>query len=406
MKIARSLLILSLLLFRPCLAKRIKALVRVPVADASAMQIGDCTKQVVSYYKNLAYAPDEGAYACTRIHQLLFNEVVTILQELPHGEVLVKTTGSFYMGRFSKKKRSTFWMLKKDLISLSQLPQKFHTHIPLSVDYTKKVKNYSQDVLTLTAPWYDKRTKTTYSVGTRFCRVPENDTDSIYGISLIDVKTKRVRYSSIAKRKALVTYYRTFIRARRVFMSLLRRWAHPPTGVIPYVYGGCSYTVPCPSKKYTRIYGKKCGKQASYWERPDCQGAPRSGFDCSNMILRAAQMAGMPYYYKNTLALINSLRPLKRGEALEEGDLIWYSGHVLIVSDIKKNLIIEAIGYDSGYGRVHEAPIHRIFRGIKNFEQLKRAHHARNFTRRLYNTGKPWRSVHQLRIFKLSSLRY
>ena len=34
---------------------------------------------------------------------------------------------------------------------------------------------------------------------------------------------------------------------------------------------------------------------------------------------------------------------LKKGEALEEGDLIWYSGHVMIVSDIKKNRLIEAL---------------------------------------------------------------
>jgi hypothetical protein len=122
------------------------------------------------------------------------------------------------------------------------------------------------------------------------------------------------------------------------------------------------------------------------------------------MILCAAQIAGLPYYCKNSHVIAKTLRPLNSGEKIEEGDIIWYSGHVMVVSDAKKNLVIEAIGYDSGYGRVHEISIDRVFQGIHNFDGLRPCHFKNKFTRRLRQDGSAWRSIYHLKILKLSSI--
>ena len=401
MKKTTSLLLCLIVSAFPLHAVRVRALVKVPVADACVMRIGDCTKDVQSFYRKLPYSPSKGTYACPRVHQLLFNELVTIIQEFKSGEVIVRSSGFFFLNRFNKR-RTTFWMLKKDLMPLSEIPQKFYSYIPTPINYKRPVKDYSHKLLTLSKPWYDKKTKKTYSVGTRFVHIQENDTATAYGISFINPETMRVHYARIPKQKALATYHRSFTKRRRVFMSLLRSWVRPRKGFIPYVYGGSSFTVPLEQNRFALKKSTKCGQEASFWLR---KGGviPLSGIDCSNMIMRAAQMAGLPYYFKNTRTLINTLRPLKRGEIIEEGDLVWYQGHVMIVSDVKKNLLIESIGYDSGYGRVHELPVHKAFRGIKNFGQLKRVHYTHNFTMRLGCNGRPWRSVHRLTIYKLRS---
>ncbi len=385
--------------------KPVLALVKVPVADASGFQIGSCCKNIEDYYQTLPYAPDTGSYSCLRIHQLLFNDLVTITREYPGGEVSVEMPGFFFLDGLHRK-RHDFWMLKKDLVLLSSLPVELHNHIPMAVDFMKPVADYSHNVLILSAPWSDEKTNVTYSVGTRFVRQQEKDTETTYGVTLINPEKKEVISALIPKHKALVYVIKSFDRARRGFMSLIRAWADQKKGFIPYVYGGSSYMVPYQEKSFSKITGIKCDAKATYWDRPlGTIVVPRSGFDCSNMILRAAQMSFMPYYFKNTLALVKYLRPLKLGEKLEEGDLVWYSGHVMVVSDVAKNLLIESIGYESGYGCVHEIPVHKVFSGIQNYEQLVHAHFARQFTHRLNSSGKPWRSVYRVKIFKLSSIQ-
>ena len=392
-------------IFATSVAKmRIPAVVKVSRADACGVHLSRTCKGVSSYYQHLPYAPDTGAYSCLRIHQVLYNEVVTITRELPGGEVAVEIPGVFYLDKH-KRKRNDFWMLKRDLIPLRRLSQDVQKQLPPPIDYKKPVAAYTENVLTLSVPWCHEKTKQIYSVGTRFIRDTEHDTEDAYAVKFFDPQKRTSVCALIPKSSALVTYYRAFNRARRVFMSLLRGWAHQTQGFIPYVYGGSSFTEPCFERAFTKVVSKKCAVKASYWVRKGCKIVPKSGFDCSNMILRAAQMAGLPYYFKNTHALTRFLHPLKKGEQIEEGDLVWYSGHVMIVSDLKKNLLIEAIGYDSGFGRVHEIPLNKVFSGMRNFIQLQRAYHSNRFMHRLNSSGKPWRSVYHIKILKLRSIQ-
>ena len=370
-----------------------KAVIKEPVVDVVGQSLRPLCSDVMAVFLSFPVAPDKGSSACLRLHQLLFNQEVTIVKELLNGEVHVEVTDLFYLDGLHRK-RNDFWMLKKDLILLSSLSKEAGEAVPCAT--TK------DEQLAVSVPWYCDETKRTYSVGTRFVRYPENDTESSYGILMVDPMTKKILKILIPQDKAAIPE-KSFIKARQIFLSLLRGWAHHAEGFIPYIYGGCSFVKPITEQGFLRISGVQCGQKATYWERTGYTDIPKSGFDCSSMILRAAQIAGLPYEYKNTLALVSDLRPLKLGDVLEEGDLIWYSGHVMILSDVKKNLIIEAIGYEAGYGKVHEIPISKVFSGIKNCEELKQAHFTKHLTYRLNSSGTPWRSVYRVKILKLTT---
>ena len=388
-----------LLLCTPLYAWRIQSVVTVPVADLTGHTVrmfgnpNNC-------YRTIPCAPDKGNTACIRLHQIKYNDLVTMIREFHSGEVIIEVPGLFYCDD-KNNLRNDFWTLKKYLMPVSRLDKETQNYVPPALERSRPRQGY-KNLLTLCRPWYYN--KNLYSVGTRFMRNETEDTEREYAMYLVDYTTKKARTVLVPKERALVTYHTEFLKARDRFISLLREWAHPPRGLIPYVWGGLSYREPCLDEGFEKLEGRLCGHDVSYWERNGFTLVPRGGFDCSNIILCAAQMAGLPYYCKNTHALVKTLRPLKSGEKLEEGDLIWYSGHVMIVSDVKKNLVIEAIGYDAGYGHVHEVHISKVFEGIHNFNGLRPVHFRRKFTRRLKKDGTPWRSVYHLKILKLSSI--
>ncbi len=73
-----------------------------------------------------------------------------------------------------------------------------------------------------------------------------------------------------------------------------------------------------------------------------------SGYDCSEFVMRMAKIAGVDFPWKTTTAIERSRRALDSQDLLEEGDLIWVQGHVMVVSNIERNEIIESRGYGSG----------------------------------------------------------
>ncbi len=142
-------------------------------------------------------------------------------------------------------------------------------------------------------------------------------------------------------------------------------------------------------------------RRVSFWQRPTDE-YPASGADCSGMLLTAAQSAGISYFSKNTKALVHDHgKLLKKGEKIEKGDLIYYFGHVMVVSDLEKSLLIEAIGYEAGYGKVQEISLAQAFSHIKTYDDLMQAYRSKRFLKRLNSQGKPYRSVHGVKLFKL-----
>lgn len=376
-----------------------QALVRVPVADVSSRPLSNYgLTSVVSLYEQLPWAPDNCFLGCLRIHQLKFNELVTIRRQTSEHEYEC-TASNFIYTDTDGSQTSKFWVLKKHLIPLKGEDR---GKLPPPVDMSRSPKEYNRAVLTLTWPWYDAKTKKTYSVGTRFARCQKKD-GTQYAVYVFHPKSRTYGIGYIPKENALVNYPTTPDAAVSCFMKLIKRWIYESYGPIPYVFGGCSFTE-APVKEGFKVCRKKVqGVACTYWQRDGVYQRPLAGFDCSALILCAAQIVGMPYYCKTTAQLATSLRLLKKGEALEEGDLIWYKGHVMIVSDIKKNRLIEAAGYESGWGKVHEITLDKVF-NKPGYDQLLASYHNRTFLRRLTNTGKPYRSIYQLKIYKLKSI--
>lgn len=380
-----------------------QAVVIVPIVDVSGTALREFSASPVAhYYQEFSFAPDKGWSACLRMHQLKYNEVVLIKPGSCKGEEVECEVLNLFALDSRKKKRNSFWLLKKYLMPIAVVGEKIDLSvIPEPIDMSRPPADYNAHVLTLTDPWFDKKIQRRYSAGTRFVRNKQKDTKSAYAVYSIDYERGIVKTSLIAKAKALVQYAQTREDCRAQMINLLRKWAHPGEGFIPYVYGGSAFLRRCKNDCFSRVLGKRCGRKVTYWQRLDCGEYPLAGFDCSEMLLTAAQIVGLPYFLKNTSTINSCLRSFAKDDTLQEGDLIWYSGHVMIISDVKNNLLIEAVGYESGYGKVHEINIKKVFAGIEDYKGLIHAYHSKRFLKRLNSKGRPFRSVYRLNLLKL-----
>lgn len=378
-----------------------KAVVRVPVSDASTRSLGDLTSNnsVQILYNSLPWSPEEGLYGFFRLHQLLFNEVVEVKRILGH-EVECEFSSSFYyVGNY--KKNLTFWTLKKNLIFLKDISNSNLKVIPPPYKDYNGFKHLT-DILTLTLPWYDFRTQKNYSVGTRFIRESDDDTKNSYAVLIYD--GNRLKISYVPKSYAIVNYPKNFQESISLFLSIIKKWIFGYENVLPYLWGGASYVERCQDNNFflsTKTFGNK---KILVWSRYSNNLFPYTGFDCSTLILRAAQIVGLPYYCKNTNTIIRTLRPLKRNEKLENGDLIWYPGHILIVSDIIKNKVIEAAGYIVGFGKLHEISLSKIYQNINTYKELIKAYHEKKSICRLSDTGSVTRNIPNILILKMNSI--
>ncbi len=382
-----------------------EAVITVPITEASLKRLGTSSVDDVSVcYYSFPISPDKGDIGFLRVHQFLYNQAVNCIEELDNGQMVIEVPGLFYIDWHTNKKCNHFLVLKKDLIATELLHDDLKAYIPAPIDYTKPILAYSKDILTLTKPWHHEATDQTYSAGTRFVRYIDEDTDVSYAVWVLDYHEQKAYCAHIPLDRA-VLHNETFKKAQKCFVAVLRDWAHQPGGmIIPYVFGGCSHTGPMVEKGFKQVEGTMCDLKGTYWERTGATQGPLSGFDCSGCILAAAQIAWLPYYFKNTTTLACYLHSLKQEDQIEEGDLILYRGHTLIISDVINSLIIETIGYGAGYGRMHELPVSKIFSGIKDLEHLKRAHLAKDAVRTLNSNGEHCGSERKITILKLRSI--
>ncbi len=95
--------------------------------------------------------------------------------------------------------------------------------------------------------------------------------------------------------------------------------------------------------------------------------------DCSGAVFRAAQIVGLPCFSKNTTTLSLELKDVPENDLPRKGDLIFYPGHVTVVSDCEKNLTLETVGYSAGFGYLQEIELSRIFDKITTYQDLKTA---------------------------------
>jgi hypothetical protein len=346
-----------------------EALVIKPVIDCVSQSTYFDNKN--NYLIPLSPIDKKNADACPRRHQLLFNEIVNILENKSK-EVTVEIPNLFFKNQITGKKNNSLLTLKANLIPLEELEKKGLdiSKIPKPINYNlNNINNRDQKILTLTFPFYDKLTKKKYSAGTRFVYENFNTELNSYSVFVFDPITFSIIKTNIPNKISITNEEQDQLSSEEKisnYINLVKKWANFKNGYIPYVWGGCSLKNLCKDKIFEK------GNVA--YTLPSFIKNPKTGFDCSGLILRATQIYGLPYYFKNSYTAAEELSSLKKDEEIENGDLIYINGHIIIISDIEKNLCVEARDYSQGYGKIQEIELQNIFNGIDSFAKLKQSY--------------------------------
>ncbi len=335
---------------------------------------------------------------CPRVHQLLFNEKVMVLDERGD-EARVTIPNLFFVIAGQKTPQCTYWMLKQNLFPLAALDPEMQNKIPKAISFTdKKIDN--THTISLIYPVTDPVTGLTFSAGTRFVYDPVQTTKKDYLAYAYDARTLSMQKIGLPKKYCMPL--RTTDNAQKIkqFVSLLHAWAHLKNGSIAYVWGGRSFT----TKKNSVLLRQITNEQEQYCI-PDQHPGPKSGFDCTSLVSTAAQLCEIPYFFKNSTTVSSSLRPLQKNESLENGDIVLITkpNHVMVVSDVKKNKLIEARTLAHGYGKVHEIPIGEEFQDMNTYTDLLTAYHQQQPVNRLRKNGSIIAKI-QIKLFKLASV--
>lgn len=372
------ILIFSGSLYGSYLNQESAVVVIVPVADAVATPSQSELQSVEELYRSMPFSPEKGP-SCARIHQFIFNEVGRFIEFTPDGKEVLIEFPHVYHENEKRERQNRFWLLSKNIVPLKLLREKLGSlgAIPEPIQSEKPYDPLRfEQILTLTLPWTDAATGIAYSAGTRFKRATHLDNEQSYGIHLLAHGTTsdlvNLTTTLVPREKALISYPADKSMAKKLCVALIKKWAYMPVGSIPYVWGGCSIIDTCKSEAF---FCDRAHDDSTSWKRPG-RSTPHTGCDCSGLILRAAQIAGLPYFCKNTTTIGLTLTECSKAPetsepgALAAGDLILIPRHVLMISDIEKPAVAQAIGYSSGYGIVHELPLPAVFENVNNYSEL------------------------------------
>ena len=376
-----------------------RAVCKVPVADMVHEPI--CSygvyDDVQKAYENLPLAwarTDADRPSCPRVDQLLFQEVVDVIDQ-KGDEVLVVVP---------YKKPGIFWTLKSNLVPLEQVNIKntIDLLLPPSISYQENNITFAnENVITLKHPYYCQELKMLLSVGTRFLLYQEEEHE--YRVTTLNPCICFAQNISIPQQVAVKGYDPDPLKRQALFVEIVREWTRSP-GIIPYVWGGSSYQTKIEDEAFQEISIKTiAGNFVAFWHRKNVDTNPINGFDCSGLIARAAHIASLPLYFKNTTTLECELREIENNEPIENGDIIWFKGHVVIISDVEKNLAIEARGYSSGWGQLHEIELPYLFENITTYADLRKAIITNAQIILLTKDGKPGPKPARVKILKMRS---
>ncbi len=411
-KIARILkkvtIILSIALsFLPTMVLARKGIVIVPIADLAGQPIHTyyAHQPLVTAYHKLPWAHYRNDYdACPRVHQLLYHEIVDIIGTRKD-EMLIKIPNIFYQTVADPRPQSYYWTLEKNVIPVANLYKKAIDlgKIPQPIHCNNNNESSHGDTVSLIEPFTEISMDTSFSAGTRFVKTREQPYKDKVMVYCLHPKTHLLHVIGLPISSAYIFNTKTMADRIGDFLAILRRWAKQDGGIIPYVWGGCSFTERHLKNQFNKETEIIQGKKLGYYVRSGHNQVPKAGYDCSSIIARAAQIVGLPYYYKNTYTIANQLPVLSRHETLKEGDLIWIRGHVLVVANLKLQTIIEASAYDYGYGEVHEIPIGKVFKNIETFDDLQQRYRQKKSVDRLDNNGTVLDTYKEIKLLKFAS---
>ncbi len=358
-----------------------KAFFTVPVADlvGSTMNIDHYVRQPVCGIPEHRYA------ASPRLHQARYNEVVDVLEQ--QGQwTLIALPQVYYTPAGTTERSNRYWTLSRNLMTFDELRKKgldIH-HIPDPIDFTTGIPTH-EHILTLVMPYHDKNTGLTFSSGTRFVLVDQQIKNGKYHVYAFEAASFSFKVIALPAHYALL--YKALSLQERIELFVKTLQAFTRLGCIPYVLGGCSVATVLNNLTFTTQTATFSDKPLSFFAVDGHNETPKTGLDCSNAISLAAHIVGLPYYFKNTTTLMNNSPGLKHNESLTPGDLIVIKGHVMIVSDTVNNLLIEARGYEHGYGKLQEIALEKVFKNMHSYNDLEQAYFQHKPLERLDRQG-------------------
>lgn len=390
-----------------------KAVINIPIADLIGQQINTLRpdEPTEKAYNSIALCGGKTnfSYACPRLHQALYNDIVEIIKTTDD-EAYIRIAQTYYLTPSSPTPQSHYWTLKKNITPLENLA-KHHiptNHLPDPIDFAdtsgKALNN--ANVVTLIEPHYDPTLHLTFSVGTRFTPVPSASKKkrSTIKVFAINHTTNKEIYIKIPCHKCMTPDH-TKTPAERItqYVNLLKKWAHTKHGCIPYTWGGTSFAHTIQGN-FKEVMHKTNNSDYSSYEYDKDNYCPKSGFDCSGAIARATQICGLPYFCKNTTTITQLLKPLTNNQSVCCGDLILIKGHVMAISDVDKNLLIEARSYAHGYGKLHEIPLNQMFEGIETYQDLMNAYINKTGVKLKDKQGKVRATFANLQLVSMASI--
>ncbi|MGC2310238.1 MAG: hypothetical protein WA432_01295 [Candidatus Babeliaceae bacterium] len=375
--------------------------ITVPVADMLVHPVEHYTKTLSApdFFARMplcSQKASEKPTPCARAHQALFNEIVRIVATKDDQVCVEISTLLYGIDEKTEQPLNTFWTLKQWVMPLNNL----QTYDPELISIPPPQRTNNNSVIILTFPFHESKTNQIYSFGTRFVHIPAYDTQDTYGIMLWDYKNKKKIITHLPKKQSMPERIFTPTQTRKKFVHLLNTLIDQNPGIIPYAWGGSSFTHVYQNAPGTQDTVALDGKEIDIWQRLE-KYSPHSGFDCSELIWRVANMCGIPYLYKTTFVAEKFLEKLGINELPQEGDLIWLEGHIQVISNLRKNELIEASGYPTGFGKVQRAPLAKIFRDISTYAQLIDAYQNKKKITRLMSNGNNYREYPHCAILKL-----
>ena len=383
-----------------------KAICVVPVADLLSAKIQPNKKRtILEAYKNIPAsvtikkgASSDNINECGRALQLLYNEQVTILAQEDE-QCYIETP--YWNLMPLNRKNNRFWTLASNLRPINLIGPEERKGLPAK----KNDKLTSTFTMTLKDFFYCPETKLTYLAGTRFS-IKGRMTNGDFKILIYDPVLKQLITSrvpgqiGIREDNPIFDLDNRFSTYRRsAFLKTVRGWTDSLEKIIPYVLGGASAGERLSTKNITPQ--KKTQKYVDLYTLSSYPYYPYQGLDCSSLVRCACQIAGIPLYAINTSSIASTLNKLPLNDYPENGDLIYWKGHIAIISDIQKGLLIEARGYDHGYGFVHEIPFNQELQGIQTTNDLVTAYRKKRKINRIDKWGQKRETITDLTILKL-----
>lgn len=311
--------------------------IKVPVADLSSGY---------SVANNEGVAREKGAVH--RLHQGLCNEVVTFVQAQGNYYKILYTNVMY--GQDKQKQPLRMFGIHKNSVT----PVK-----DLSPDELAAIPHRNKSLVTLVYPTEG------LSVGTQLVRAPEFDTADMNAVHWCDFDSHVCDIAHIPVENVWKNQILSPDQQRQAFVGMLRELVDRVAKthkVIPYVWGGSSFVTGNKQDDFSLRNG--------VWQRPKDSSGVYTGYDCSDLVMRFAQMVGIQFPWRNSSTIKEHCKALQKGQDVEDGDLIWIPGHIMIISDVKNSEIIQARGYSSGYGYVDKGHISKTFAGINSIQDL------------------------------------